>query len=416
MCEAMFSLLEELDKKAADGNQVATSWMSSMVWPRLAWPRELLLHLRGVQFKGIPSETVFKPLLEWATGWGTTKSAEDAINIAKNCKLLSGSKKHQIKEIFNHWLGSTLLQDADRPRLPGRRAPDEVRLAIKERLTELTRPNFQQTSLDQNEMFRFGSNSFASLSAEAWRLQGMATAAAMQVSVDDLGSVWMSMMWKIGMIVQRADLGYYYMVAGANHFGALIWRLFEVVVQRHAGAAFRCLVFGDPDEDEEDRVEAVRNVLEFVTVVDDKWRCGDASVVPPSELDPADFDDFSPLSKGPVLVPTNLSPMLEYSAKRGFKGLSTALLTKLAKSHLKLIFERGSTPSGLEGWLRACLRAVLPTFSDEDINEIISLRTSGNDDEENDDEQDLMEGFLEKTHRDMLKGVVGEDDVDEVKN
>ena len=96
-CKALFERLEHVEKAAAGVDEVARSWLASMVWPRLVWPRELLLELRSVKFEAVPMATVADPLHDWATGWGTTKTGEDAINITKACKTLSGSRKHQVQ-------------------------------------------------------------------------------------------------------------------------------------------------------------------------------------------------------------------------------------------------------------------------------------------------------------------------------
>lgn len=205
-CQRLWAKLETIEAKAAGGDSASLGILRAMWWPQLVWPRELLLHLRAVRFEWVPAETVGLPLRRWVSGWGSSKLADDAINIAKGVKTNAQSQKHQVNHIMSNWAGSALLEDANRPPAPRNKCSAALKSQIVAKSAELSRGNAQTCSIDQESLAHFGSAAHQPMSAETWRLQGVVTAAVMSTDDDltELGNSWMSLMFKRGVMVQRA--------------------------------------------------------------------------------------------------------------------------------------------------------------------------------------------------------------------
>ena len=115
MAGLLWEALVALEDRCIVGDAKASNLREEMMWPNLTWVRELLLALRSVQFKGVPKNTVYDPLKQFFTSWGSTKVIEDAINIEKGVGTLVRTGMHQVNELCSHMINSQLLPDNDRP-------------------------------------------------------------------------------------------------------------------------------------------------------------------------------------------------------------------------------------------------------------------------------------------------------------
>lgn len=268
-------------------------------------------------------------------------------------------------------------------------------------------------------MVEFGSSQYKTFSAERWRYQGVATMSMLRtVSADAevrrVDKFWMTNMIRRGVVITRPPDGNHYVVAGTNNMGAVLWRVTQhVKTDSNDGSPLSCFVMEAPENHE--GLEMFDGVLEFAPIDTDEWEVSDVSVVHPLDLPSCGVTNTDGLEGSCVMVATGFQPLLEYSALSGFQGLTSSLLQKLARDHLELKFARGQTPKNFMQWLDACLRAVLPDASDEEINAIIESRLDASEpDAEVDGAPDVMGGFIDKTSKDMFEGPGEEDDMEDI--
>lgn len=204
------------------------------------------------------------------------------------------------------------------------------------------------------------------------------------------------------------------MVVGSSCYGVFLWRLKPVVAKRSDGSTFKCLVL-NLDGDDDDELDSIRELVEFVVVADDKWRLADATIVPPADLRPNDFADKLSFTTGPLFLPMDFMPLLQFSALRAFPGLTMPLLQKLAR-RMGLEFQRGDTPRSLSEWLRACITHILPKLTDEQVGDIVSSRVAAPEANGEDEGGDLMGGILDLSSMALFTGVVDADDMQAIKH
>ena len=82
----IFVALSELEARRKS-DPLANKVFEGLVWPRMVWPRELLMYRGAVDFSGVPKTEVQLPLAKLAKGFCTTKVVEDGINVIKQDRV-----------------------------------------------------------------------------------------------------------------------------------------------------------------------------------------------------------------------------------------------------------------------------------------------------------------------------------------
>jgi hypothetical protein len=238
-CKVAHDKWEVLEASSCAGHDAA-AYRNAMIWPRLTWPCEMLLELKGVDFRGTP-KSVGEPLQDFATGWGASKIIEDGNRVEKSCKSLSQSGKYGVDEFMHQLISSPLLEEFDRPPIDIDRMSPEMRKKIRERNHTLSKGSLGSTSLEEEKLFSLSLPSFETCNAEAWRMQGCVTATVMASGplLEGLDLSWMARMLRRGTMIQRVGLPHVFMVCGATSSGVIGLKLKPCAVPLKNGEIHR---------------------------------------------------------------------------------------------------------------------------------------------------------------------------------
>ena len=372
------------------------------------------MHLEEVGFEGVPKVTVGEPLHNFMTSWRSTKVAEDGVNVVKSVKRLSGSGKHQAGEFLHHLVTSTVLDEADRPRPPVTTITADLKKKLRGIAQALSRGSIQSTSLDTEKLFGLSSSSFDTLSAECWRLQGCYTESFLNAQ-DDLGDIdnaWMSRLARRGTVLHKVGGGNEaFLVCGHTPCGVVALRLTMRAVDRLDGTRFKFLVLSLRQA--ETNLEHAKDFCRYVVVRDRAWVLGALSFIPTSHVNMSTFSAESQALlkfESMLIIATDFVRIVELNAARAFNGLTEAMMPKLAKV-LDPVFVPGAHPRNMRDWVRACVKAALPLLPDDEVDEIVSLRFDGGEDDTDDDEMDLSgAGAVAAQNSSLLREALDEDD------
>lgn len=115
--EGLWAALCDLEAARSEGDPVAVVFASDLMWPGLVWNRELLLNLRGVDFRGILL-ALSTELRKFFSSWSTAKVIDDGVNIKQILPTTTTSNKHSCNELYSQLVNSRWLEEFDRPLPP----------------------------------------------------------------------------------------------------------------------------------------------------------------------------------------------------------------------------------------------------------------------------------------------------------
>ncbi|CAK0799273.1 unnamed protein product [Prorocentrum cordatum] len=224
---------------------------------------------------------------------------------------------------MGHLAHSRVLEEYDRPRPKEVRVTREMQSLIRSRLKELAGGNMHWRSLSDEDFAFFGSSAFETVSAEAFRHQGLATISLLHAAADltKLKKSWMNLMLSRGALLHQVGSLNAWVVAGASELGVVGVRVYAVRDKLGGGGDLSWIslvpVAGIHD-DVADRFALLR--------IDDlaAWRASDVEIVPNGAYAHTLAAGSHAFGRDFVVRPVAPRMLLHWSAHRAFKGLSTA--------------------------------------------------------------------------------------------
>lgn len=415
-CEHMWDALQALEQRMAMTSEAFfASLHSRLVWPSQHFSREMLLQLASAGFFGVPAKEVGEPLRKMARGWSGTKIVEDLVHVAKAAKGQNEAGKHGIMEVMHQLSTCKVLEEYDRPRPPMARLSPTARAQIRSQLKHCSDSKVHSGNLKEEELAAFGSSDYEPLTAEHYRLQGMATHALLGAyqDLDKLQKMWMNLMVSRGCLLQRVGTKDAYIAAAGTEYGVIAVPLYPVRELELSGGHFHWFSL-KPIQGVHTPCQSWQN---FVVLRVDSlyhWRAADIEPVPPSSLAARLPRESHARQADMVLRFTGGRILIEWSALRAFRGVSTARLAKIAEE-LEMSFDRGARPRTEAQWLSALLLQIFPKMDDEDIQSIIGERCKLDDGADSDDEKGHP-GLLLNVDGEAgtFRGVLAAEDFDEI--
>ncbi len=102
---------------------------------------------------------------------------------------------------------------------------------------------------------------------------------------------------------------------------------------------------------------------------------------------------------------------MELNAARAFSGLTLAMMPKLAAFYRACLRARCIPAQHARLGARVCVSAGLPLLPDDEVDEIVSLRFDGGEDDTDDEEMDLSgAGAVAAQNSSLLREALDEDD------
>jgi hypothetical protein len=170
---------------------------------------------------------------------------------------------------------------------------------------------------------------------------------------------WMARMLRRGTMIQRVGAPHVFIVCGATSSGVIALKLKPCAVPFKSGEIHRFLTLDVQNATFD--IAAAKQLVQFIPIADMQWRCASLTATPPSHVDKDKFESHIDFQQyGILFYPTHIRPMLEFAALRGFKGLTQALVQKLAL-FLGIVFPRGSTPKNNENGSKLAFRTCFQT-------------------------------------------------------
>ena len=278
------------------------------------YSREVFVQLGEVDFKEVPP-FLEADLEEYATAMKSTLLIENMFNHLRKVERKSMTGKCMPKTAWHHFCHSSLLTDFDREAIavtePARQAapsqiPNSTFSAVDEEcsLTD-----------EQLDTIHATQPSWPTLSPENGKMASLHWAIAMHLQGDwgSLEKAWQSLLLSPGtLVMQTGHSGS--MVLRSCPYGFVAWK---VGLERPEGSDKIHINFGVPS----------RSVLKYDAVVDCKaWKALDLICCPPRAS--AADGVHHPVRLSVVLSDKGV-PLVEHSARRGFRGLTTHYLKKL---------------------------------------------------------------------------------------
>jgi len=346
-CESTWRALRTLgDRMAVSGDAFFASLHAQLVWPSQHFCREMLLQLASCDFSGVPLQEVANPLLRMARGFGGTKIIEDLVHVAKTVNASNEAGKGGVMEVMHELSNCKVLEEYDRPRPTMVKLSPFGRAQIGAQLKQCSECKVSACNIKEEEFVQFGGAEYQAVSPEAYRMQGVATMSLLEVA-EDLHRArkhWMNLMLYRGALLQKMGTPNAYLVSSVSEHGVIAVRIFPVKDQTPGGHPFNwfslCPLPGIHDDNR------MRVVFLQVTHLR-TWRAADIEPCLGPSLRGRVADDSVAARSDLVLRFVGGRPLVEWSALRAFRGISTA--RRFGGDSFRLQFP-GALLGGLVTW------------------------------------------------------------------
>lgn len=336
--------------------------LKDMAWPHQVWPREVLATLWECEFDSVAPDLECD-LRAYTTRLCTTKAVEDAFNLCRDRERDSKSGSLGAKGVWSALRCSGIAQECERPTLAtsgAARSAAAVGGASRPVLAAVFQPDPRTCSLREEESsLTDRQRDWPSHGPTTYYMQGMATWALMSSEGDSetMQRMWQSLLMVEGSIVKHKDSGALYWVVHSSPFGCILWHT------SHTASPSQGLMVDLLPEDCE-RPWELRAVY-----CHDSWAAVELDIQPPM-FDPTSGFFAPGRAHIAARIGGKAQPLLHFSARRGFPGISSYYLSRLW-SLLKVSSKRPPTEQGL---LKGLLLHLWPDMPEATLAEILNMR------------------------------------------
>ena len=342
--------LEEAAQRLAEAEELLVHCR----WPYEQWTKEVMIMLCECDFETVPPHAA-KQIKDWASGFHSTLLVEQEWNHVREGERQSRSGRFGAASIWHRVFASDLLTDWGRPAMV---TNTQGNCAAKEQLPSdmFTVPKkSEDTTLGSDAMQKLvaAKGAFPSMSARNVRLSSLVWAAAekCQGDVNVLRGAWRSLLQQPGTITKHRERDECQLVCATSRYGFLSMRM-------------RVLRSGPHMKLKPWTPAAEAMVVDLVENIGD-WDVMEIKCCPPCW--PGWTEEVNHLE---FLLATDPQPLLEFSARTCFRGLTKPFLAEL----MSLLHVPGRRDLKVAMLCTALLKHIFPGASTDDLEEILARR------------------------------------------